>query len=114
MTGALVRESFDVELWEERKVHDTPHGFFAKMMTREAARVSHDNAAITQNNIGLLFLVYARRGGHALSLSLSLLLLPIFVFSKLRLSGGQQCHATFGHANMTCRLHRPYFLGETM
>lgn len=39
--GALVRESFDVELWEERKVHDTPHGFFAKMMGREAARVSH-------------------------------------------------------------------------
>ncbi|CAN0035966.1 unnamed protein product [Pylaiella littoralis] len=36
--GALVRESFDVELWEERKVHDTPHGFFAKMMGREAAR----------------------------------------------------------------------------
>ena len=40
--GAMLRESFDVELWEERKVHDTPHGFFAKMMGREAARVSVD------------------------------------------------------------------------
>lgn len=38
--GAKLRESFDVELWEKRKVHDTPHGFFAKMMGREAARVS--------------------------------------------------------------------------
>eukprot|EP00903_Cladosiphon_okamuranus_P022456 g20655.t1 len=37
-TGVMLRESFDVELWEERKVHDTPHGFFAKMMGREAAR----------------------------------------------------------------------------
>lgn len=35
-----MRESFDVKLWEERKVHDTPHGFFAKMMGREEARVS--------------------------------------------------------------------------
>lgn len=38
----MLRESFDVIQWEERKVHDTPHGFFAKMMGREAARVSGD------------------------------------------------------------------------
>lgn len=37
---ARVKETFDVELWEDRKVKDTPHGFFAKMMGREASKVS--------------------------------------------------------------------------
>lgn len=36
----LLKETLDVELWEERRVKDTPHGFFAKMMGREAVRVS--------------------------------------------------------------------------
>eukprot|EP00752_Nemacystus_decipiens_P010646 g9482.t1 len=45
--GAMLRESFDVELWEERKVHDTPHGFFAKMMGREAARNKMGHAKTT-------------------------------------------------------------------
>lgn len=59
--GALVRESFDIELWEERKVHDTPHGFFAKMMGREAARVNRDvNTGCTRKN--------GKRGERALSL----------------------------------------------
>ncbi|CAM9351671.1 unnamed protein product [Scytosiphon promiscuus] len=49
--GAAVRlrESFDVKLWGERKVHDTPHGFFAKMMGREAARVNAKAAKETSN-----------------------------------------------------------------
>ncbi|CAB1107316.1 unnamed protein product [Ectocarpus sp. CCAP 1310/34] len=45
--GAMLRESFDVIQWEERKVHDTPHGFFAKMMGREAARNKMGGASTT-------------------------------------------------------------------
>lgn len=35
----LLRETFNVELWDEMRVEDTPHGFFAKMMGREAVKV---------------------------------------------------------------------------
>ncbi|CAM9673937.1 unnamed protein product [Laminaria digitata] len=37
-TNPVMRETFNVELWDERRVEDTPHGFFAKMMGREAVK----------------------------------------------------------------------------
>lgn len=40
MKPPLMKETLDVELWEEQRVKDTPHGFFAKMMGREAAKVT--------------------------------------------------------------------------
>lgn len=39
-TTSLMRETFNVEQWDEMRVEDTPHGFFAKMMGREAGKVN--------------------------------------------------------------------------
>lgn len=63
MKTPLVKETLDVELWEERRVKDTPHGFFAKMMGREAAKVP-----IAFSGLGLVSILYA-----AVTVSCSLL-----------------------------------------
>lgn len=63
MKTPLVKETLDVELWEERRVKDTPHGFFAKMMGREAAKVP-----IALSDIGSASILYA-----AVTVSCSLL-----------------------------------------
>lgn len=36
----MLKQTFDVELWEEGRVKDTPHGFFAKLMGKHALEVS--------------------------------------------------------------------------
>ncbi|CAN0027289.1 unnamed protein product [Ascophyllum nodosum] len=37
-TKPFLRETLDVKLWEDRRVKDTPHGFFAKIMDRETTK----------------------------------------------------------------------------
>eukprot|EP00904_Undaria_pinnatifida_P002932 jgi/Undpi1/1263/HiC_scaffold_11.g04655.m1 len=43
-TEPLLRETFNVELWDEQRVEDTPHGFFAKMMGRGANKMGGEKA----------------------------------------------------------------------